>query len=396
MPHQEIPESVVIRPDFLVFGEPVIGDDEIAAVVDSLRSKWVGTGPRVQEFQTAFAERVGAKYAIATNSCTAALHLCMLASGIGPDDDVITTPMTFCATANAILHTGARPVFVDCDYRTGNIDADQIASKITPRTRAILPVHFAGYPCDMDVICDVAAKYDLTIIEDCAHAIEATYDGRNCGTIGKAGAFSFYVTKNITTVEGGMIVTDDEVFADRLRILSLHGLSRDAWKRFSDSGYKHYTVTECGYKYNMTDLAAALGLCQLAKIDTFHARRAEIWQRYNTELSDLPLILPPPAPSNRTQALHLYTIRLDAAQAGISRDDLLCRLQELNIGSGVHYVGLQRHPLYQQLGCRPEDYPASDRISEQTLSLPLSAGMSDQDCEDVITAMRYILQETAT
>jgi dTDP-4-amino-4,6-dideoxygalactose transaminase len=388
-----MPNTFVVRPDFLVFGEPVIGADEIDAVVENLRSKWVGTGPRVQEFQTAFAERVGARHAIATNSCTAALHLCMLASGIGAGDEVITTPMTFCATANAILHTGARPVFVDCDYRTGNIDTEQIVSKITPRTRAILPVHFAGHPCDMNEIRDVADRHDLTIIEDCAHAIEAKYEGKNCGTFGKAGAFSFYVTKNITTVEGGMIVTDDKEFADRLRILSLHGMSRDAWKRFSDTGYKHYSVVDCGYKYNMTDLAAALGLCQLAKIDMFHSRRVSIWRRYETELSDLPLVLPAPVPDNWTHALHLYTVRLDTQQAGLSRDDFLCRLQALNIGTGVHYVGLQRHPLYQQFGCVPEDFPVSESISEQTLSLPLSAAMSDQDTDDVVAAVRHILRE---
>ena len=375
----------------LVFGQPAIGEEEISAVNEVMRSKWLGTGPRVKRFQEEFAAYTGGRYASATNSCTAALHICMAAAGVGPGDEVITTAMTFCATANAIMHTGARPVFADCDPRTANIIPDEIVKKITPRTRAIIPVHFAGRPCDMAAIMAIAKKHKLLVFEDCAHAIEARIGDRHCGTFGEAGCFSFYVTKNITTVEGGMVVTDDENFAGKVRILSLHGMSKDAWKRFSDTGYVHYTVSACGYKYNMTDLAAALGRCQMAKIDSFYRRRREIWDRYMGELADLPLLLPPPAEPGTTHALHLFSPLLDIGRTKLTRDGLLQELFAWKIGTGVHYIALNRHPLYQGLGYKDGDFPGAEFISDRTFSIPLSPALTDDDVTDVINALRAVL-----
>jgi dTDP-4-amino-4,6-dideoxygalactose transaminase len=379
------------REKMLVFGQPAVGEEEIAAVVETMRSKWMGTGPRVKRFQEEFAAYVAGRFGAATNSCTAALHICMVAAGIGPGDEVITSPMTFCATANAIIHTGARPVFADCDPRTGNILPAEIVKKITPLTRAIIPVHFAGRPCDMPAITAIAKQHGLLVFEDCAHAIESKVGDRHCGTFGEAGCFSFYVTKNITTVEGGMIVTDDEAFAGRVRILSLHGMSKDAWRRFSDQGYVHYTVAECGYKYNMTDLAAALGLCQLTKIESFYRRRREIWDRYMTELAELPLLLPPLVEPGTTHALHLFSPLLDPDLAGRTRDELLQELLERQIGTGVHYIALHRHPLYQALGYKDGDFPGAEFISDRTFSIPLSPALTDDDVADVIEALRDVL-----
>lgn len=379
------------RNSMLVFGEPAIGEEEITAVVATMRSKWVGTGPQVGAFQTAFADYVGARFAIATNSCTAALHLCMQASGIGPGDEVITSPMTFCATANAIIHSGAQPVFVDCDPRTLNIDPDCIEASITARTKAILPIHFAGRACDMDRIMALADSHGLAVFEDCAHAIESEWKGAHCGTFGKAGCFSFYTTKNLTTVEGGMIVTDDEAFADKLHVLSLHGMSKDAWKRFSDEGYVHYSVDACGYKYNMTDMQAAMGLCQLKKIDAFASRRRAIWDRYQQGLKDLPLFLPLDPEPETVHALHLYTPLLDLPHATITRDKLIEALFNLNVGAGVHYIALHRHKLYQELGCARVALTGAEFVSDRTFSIPLSPALSDDDVTDVITALHEIL-----
>jgi dTDP-4-amino-4,6-dideoxygalactose transaminase len=375
----------------LVFGQPAVGEEEIAAVVETMRSKWMGTGPCVKRFQEEFCAYAGGRYGAATNSCTAALHICMVAAGVGPGDEVVTTPMTFCATANAIMHTGARPVFADCDPRTGNILPAEIVKKITPRTRAIIPVHFAGRPCDMTAILAIAKEHKLLVFEDCAHAIEAKIGDRHCGTFGEAGCFSFYVTKNITTVEGGMVVTDDEAFASKVRILSLHGMSKDAWKRFSDEGYVHYSVSECGYKYNLTDMAAALGLCQLAKIESFYRRRREIWDRYMRELAGLPLLLPPPAEPGTTHALHLFTPLLDTARTRLTRDRVLQELQARNIGTGVHYIALNHHALYQGLGYKDGEFPGAEFISDRTFSIPLSPALKDDDVTDVIEALRDVL-----
>jgi dTDP-4-amino-4,6-dideoxygalactose transaminase len=380
------------RDKFLVFAMPLIEDEEIAEVVASMKSGWLGTGPKVAAFENDFKRYKGVDHAVALYSCTAALHLAILAAGIGDGDEVITTPMTFCATVNAILHSGATPVLADIDPVTMNIDPAEIRRRITPRTRAIIPVHFAGLPCEMDEINDIAREHDLKVIEDCAHAIETEYRGRKAGTLGDFGCFSFYVTKNIVTGEGGMVLTRNEEDAARIKILGLHGMSKDAWKRFGDSGYKHYQVVECGFKYNMMDLQAAIGLHQLRRVDRYLERRRQIWDRYMQELSDLPVDLPAATPAHVKHGLHLFTLQVEKERAGIARDDFINAMTARNIGVGVHYLSLPEHPYYQkQLGWKPEDYPKAARIGRSTVSIPISAKLTDDDVGDVIAAVRAAL-----
>jgi len=377
-----------MRRNFLVFGSPKIERSEIDEVVACMESGWLGTGPKVARFEEEFKAYKGARHAVAVNSCTAALHLSLLAAGLKPGDEVITTPMTFCATVNAVLHAGATPVLADVDPNTMNLDPSLVEAAITPRTRAILPVHFAGRPCDMDPICVLAERHGLKIIEDCAHAIESEYKGRKVGTIGDFGCFSFYVTKNIVTGEGGMVLTREEGDSARIKVLALHGMSKDAWKRFGDEGYKHYSVVECGFKYNMMDLQAAIGIHQLERIDVYWERRREIWRRYNEAFAGLPIGIPAdPEPETR-HAYHLYTILVDERRAGIGRDAFLNRMTAANIGVGVHYLSIPEHPFYREaLGWAPEDYPNAMRIGRQTASLPISAKLTDRDVEDVIEAV---------
>ncbi|MBV9080772.1 MAG: DegT/DnrJ/EryC1/StrS family aminotransferase [Elusimicrobia bacterium] len=381
------------RKDFLVFGSPLIEEPEIQEVVDTLRSGWIGTGPKTSKFERLFAAYKGTEFALAVNSCTAALHLSLYALDLKPGDEVITTPMTFCATLNAILHAGGKPVLIDCDKTTFNIDPAGIEKKITSRTRAILPVHFAGRPCEMDDIVDIAHRKKVSIIEDCAHAIEAEYKGRKAGTFGSAGCFSFYVTKNITTAEGGMVATSDPKLAERIKVLALHGMSKDAWKRFSDEGYKHYAVVDAGYKYNMTDMQASLGIHQIGRLDAYWKRRKEIWDRYQKEFSDLPCLRPAePAPNTR-HSYHLYTLLVDTSRLSKSRDQVLTELTAANIGTGVHYLALHTHPYYQKaLGYKRGDFPNAEFISDRTFSLPLSPKLTDQDVADVVNAVRRILK----
>ncbi len=374
---------------FLVFGAPAIEEAEIEEVISSMKTGWLGTGPKVAQFENDFKVYVGSKHAVAVNSCTAALHLSMLAAGLGPGDEVITTPLTFCATVNSIIHTGATPVLADIDPVTMNIDPEQVAAQITPRTRALIPVHFAGRPCEMDIFCDLAKESNLTIIEDCAHAIETEYKGRKAGTFGSFGSFSFYVTKNIMTGEGGMILTNSEESAARLKVFALHGMSKDAWKRFSDEGYKHYQVVECGFKYNMMDLQGAIGVHQLRRIEPYWLRRQAIWKRYNEAFAELPIDLPAPSEPDTRHAYHLYTILIDETRTGISRDSFLNAMTAENIGVGVHYLSIPEHPYYQKtFGWRAEDYPNAKRIGRQTVSLPISAKLTDIDIEDVILAVK--------
>ena len=381
-----------MREKFLVFGSPRITEDEIEEVVSCLRSGWIGTGPRVAEFERRFAEYKAASHAVAVNSCTAALHLSILAAGIGPGDEVITTPLTFCASVNAIIHAGATPVLADVDPRSMNIDPASVRAKITARTRAILPVHFAGRACDMDPLCHLADEHGLTLIEDCAHAIETEYHGRKAGCFGDFGCFSFYVTKNVITGEGGLILAKKPEHAARLKVLALHGMSSDAWNRFGDSGYKHYLVTEAGFKYNMRDLQASLGLRQLDKVEPYWRRRGEIWARYMEELADLPLTLPAPVEENTRHAYHLFSVMVDEEKAGIARDAFLTAMTREKIGVGVHYLSIPEHPFYQErFGWLPEDYPHARDIGRQTVSLPISAKLTDADVGDVIAAVRKIL-----
>jgi dTDP-4-amino-4,6-dideoxygalactose transaminase len=381
-----------LRSDFLIFGAPAIEDPEINEVIASMKSGWLGTGPKVAQFERDFSAYQRAPFAAALNSCTAALHLSILAAGIEPGDEVITTPLTFCATVNAIIHAGATPVLADVDPRTMNIDPAQIAGKITGKTRALLPVHFAGRPCDMDAIMGLARKHGLKVIEDCAHAIETQYHGENAGTLGDFGCFSFYVTKNIVTGEGGMVLTRREEDIARIKILGLHGMSKDAWQRFSDSGYRHYQVVECGFKYNMMDLQAAIGIHQLERIEEYWVRRRAIWNRYNEAFAQLPVQLPAEPEAETRHAHHLYTILIDEVAAGLSRDQFLDAMTARRIGVGVHYLSIPEHPYYRQgFGWKPEDYPHAMKIGRQTVSLPISAKLTDEDVEDVIASVTAII-----
>jgi dTDP-4-amino-4,6-dideoxygalactose transaminase len=380
------------RKEFLVFGAPDIGEREIDEVVATLRSGWIGTGPRTASFEETFRNYLGIEHAVALNSGTAALHLALLASGIGPGDEVITTPLTFCATVNAIIHCGATPVLADVDSLTGNLDAGQVLRHLTPRTRAILPVHYTGRPCEMETLCDLAKQYRLRLIEDCAHAIETKSLDRHAGTFGDVGCFSFYATKNLTTGEGGMAVTRDPELASRIKQLALHGLSHDAWSRFSDAGYRHHMATEVGFKYNMTDIQAALGIHQLAALEQKWQLRAKLWDYYVCELADLPVTLPTPSASGTRHAYHLFTVLVDNTECGIERDHFLEEMTEKKIGVGVHYLSLPEHPVYRRLyGWRPEDYPNAMRIGRTTVSLPLSSKVTMQDVDDVVEAVRSVL-----
>lgn len=380
------------KEEFLVFGSPLIEDEEIQEVVDCMKSGWLGTGPKVARFEQDFAAYKRVPHVAALNSCTAALHLSMLAAGVGPGDEVITTALTFCATVNAIIHAGATPVLADIDPLTMNIDPREIEARITPKTRALIPVHFAGRSCDMDVIMSIAARHGLKVIEDCAHAIETEYRGRKAGTFGDFGCFSFYVTKNVVTGEGGMALARREEDIARIKVLGLHGMSKDAWKRFGDEGFKHYFLVECGYKYNMMDLQAAIGIHQLARIERNWLRRAQIWARYNEAFAGMGLVLPAEVEPQTRHAYHLYTVLVDQQAPGVSRDRFLDAMTRENIGVGVHYLSIPEHPYYQErFGWRPEDYPHAMRIGRQTVSLPLSPFLNDSDADDVIMAVRKVL-----
>lgn len=375
---------------FIVFGAPDIGDAEIREVLATMESGWLGTGPRVAEFEAQFAalKEVGPQQVGAMNSCTAALHLSLLVAGVGPGDEVITSPLTFCATANAILHTGAKPVLVDVDPLTMNIDPAGIEPKITARTKALLPVHFAGLPCAMDEINAIAQQHRLAVIEDCAHAVEATYRSRPTGTLGDFGCFSFYANKNITTGEGGMVLARNPEQMVRIRTLALHGMSRDAWSRFSDSGYKHYQVMDAGFKYNMMDLQAAIGLHQLKRIANGWEKRQAIWQRYQSAFANAPVVCPSEPPAHVRHAFHLYPVLIDETRCAISRDVFMARMAAQGIGVGVHYLALPEHPYYQQhLGWHPDDTPLATAIGRQTVSLPIGPALLEKEVARVIAAL---------
>ena len=380
---------------FIVFGAPHLREAEIDEVVRCLRSGWIGTGPLVQRFEAAFRAYRGTSHVAAVNSCTAALHLSLLAAGLAPGDEVITTAMTFCASVNAIIHAGATPVLADCDPHTMCIDPDDVRRRITPRTRALLPVHFAGQACDMDALMAIADAHGLKVVEDCAHAIETTYRGTPVGRFGDFGCFSFYVTKNVTTGEGGMVVARRAEDADRVRVLALHGMSKDAWKRFSDAGYRHYAVVSAGFKYNMMDLQAAIGLHQLERVEANWERRRAGWARYQDAFADLPIGRPAEAPSHVRHGYHLYTILVDERRGGITRDAFLDAMTARRIGVGVHYQSIPTHPFYRErYGWKREDYPHSHAIGAATVSLPLSAKLSDAKADRVIGAVRGVLHRS--
>ena len=384
-----------VRKEFLVFGSPAIEEAEIQEVVDTLRSGWLGTGPKVHRFEEDFKHYIGCKHAIAVNSCTAGLHLALDFLGIGDGDEVITTPMTFAATANVIIHRRARPVFVDVDRESQNIDPNRIEDAITPRTKAIIPVHMAGRPCEMDAIMDIAKRHNLFVIEDAAHAVEAIYKGQKIGNIGHITVFSFYVTKNICTGEGGMITTNNDEWAEEMRIRRLHGISKDAWKRYSAEGFQPYETLYPGYKYNMMDIQAALGIHQLARVEENVKIRERYWQMYDEAFADIPEIITPSKelPPNSRHARHLYTILLDVDRLRITRNQFIEALKAENIGTGIHFTALHLHKYYQEtFGYRPGDFPNAEWIGERTVSLPLSPKLTPNDVIDVIMAVTKIIR----
>lgn len=383
----------VAAQDTVAFAPPAIGSAEIDEVVAVLRSGWLTTGPRVARFEEAFAAYVGAPHAVAVNSCTAALHLSLLAAGIGPGDEVVTTPLTFCATANVIVHTGATPVFADVDAETMNLTPASAASVLTPRTRAVLPVHFAGRAVDAAGFAALARRSGLSLIDDAAHAVEAVSQGTKVGGgSGDCTCFSFYATKNLTTAEGGMVTTHRADWADRMRMASLHGMTRNAWARYSLNGRAQYDVLEPGFKYNMADLQAAMGLHQLASIDAHLRRREAIWRRYDTALADLPLTRPAPVPAADRHARHLYTILVDPSAGRDGRDALHDALKTRGIATGIHFHAVHLFTYYaDRFGLRRGMFPVAESIADRTLSLPLSAAMTDDAVDRVIAAVRASL-----
>jgi dTDP-4-amino-4,6-dideoxygalactose transaminase len=330
---------------------------------------------------------------MALASCTAALHLSLRVSGIGAGDEVVTTPMTFAATANAVVHAGATPVFADCDRTSMNLTPESFEAAITPRTRAVVPVDFAGRPCAIDRFVAIARPRGITVIEDAAHSLGAEVAGRRVGALADLTCFSFYVTKNLTTAEGGMVTTSDERMARRIESAGLHGLSQGAWRRFSDEGFKHYTVEEPGFKYNMTDLQAALGLVHLARLDQYQTRRRQLWDRYLGELRGLPVDLPEPEAPGTLHARHLFTLLLRLEELSVDRDTVTAALHAENVGVGIHYHALHLHPYYRQaLRIRPGTFPNAEWISERTVSIPFGHGLTDDEASDVLRAVRKVLE----
>lgn len=381
-----------VRESFLVFGSPDIRQTEIDAVVDTLKSGWLSTGPTTAEFERLFKKYVGSKHAVGLSSCTAALHLGLISLGLQPGDEVISTDFTFTASISSIIHAGLKPILCDISRKTQNIDWTQIEAKITPRTKAILPVHMCGLPCDMDKITEIAKRYSLYVVEDCAHAIEATIDNKHVGTFGDIGAFSFYVTKNVACGEGGMLVTNNDEIEHQVRVSSLHGMSKNAHNRYGSDGFKHYQVMFAGFKYNMMDLVAAIGYHQLRRVESNWQRRDHIWRQYCERLRDLPLYLPCKEPENIRHGRHLFTIQLKLDQLRVDRDFVLHALQKEGVGTGVHYKAIHTHPFYTRtFGWTAKDFPNAQWLSDRTLSLPLSSKLTDQDIDDVVDAITKVL-----
>lgn len=380
------------RREPIVFGQPVLDERAIAEVVDTLRSGWVGAGPKTAEFERRLGDYLQAPLSKATSSCTASLHLALVLSGIGPGHEVITTPLTFASTANVIIHTGARPVFADVDRRTMNLDPDRVEQAITPRTRALLLVHLAGRPCDLDAFHELARQHGLVVIEDAAHALGAFYRGSPIGGLSDFAAFSFYPTKNLTTGEGGLLTGTDPTWAERVETLIMQGLSAGAWRRYNEATPRHYEVVVPGYKYNMTDIQASLGLHQVDLIDARREARARVWQLYDEALAGLPMILPPPPADGTVHARHLYTPLLDLDVLGTSRDHIRAELQAEGVTSGIHFVPLHRHHYYRStFGYAADDFPDSTWIGDRTLSLPLSPHLTTDDAVYVADAVRRVL-----
>ena len=378
---------------FLPFHVPDIGEEEIQSVVETLRSGWLTTGSKAKQFEAEFAHRVGARHAVALNSCTAALHLALEAVGVTEGDEVIVPTMTFAATAEVVHYFKAKPVLVDCQGDTLNIDVDQIEKAISPRTKAIIPVHYAGQPCAMDRILEIARVHHLKVIEDAAHALPARYRGRMVGTIGDITCFSFYSTKTITTGEGGMATTENEEWAERMRILSLHGITRDAVNRYTPEGSWYYEICYPGYKYNLTDIAAALGIPQLHKCDRFGAIRHRYATLYNEGFKDIPEITVPYVAEGVEHAWHLYVIQLDLERLRIGRNEMIELLKKQGIGTSVHFIPLHSHPYYRDnYGYFPNGFPVASAAFERIISLPIYTKMTDDDVQRVIEVITRLIQ----
>ena len=381
------------RDSFLIFGAPRFFQEELKEMLETLRSGWWGTGPKVLKFEEDFKKYTHAKHAVAVNSATAAMHLGLDILGIGPGDEVITTPLTFVSTANVILHVGAKVVFADVDKTTGNIDPAQIAKKITKKTKAIIPVHLHGRPCRMDEITTLANKYKLYVLEDAAHATESWYKGKKIGSISDLTAFSFYVTKNVATGEGGMLTTNNKGWADEARVRRLHGISKDAWKRYSASGFEPYEAVYPGYKYNMMDLQASLGIHQLKRAEANLKIRNRYWQKLSAAFSKLDGVIPPaPDEPDIVHARHLYTINLEIEKLKINRNQFIDELKKENIGAGIHFTALHLHKYYREtFGFKKGDFPNAEWIGERTVSLPFYPHMTEKDVNDVIEAVTKIV-----
>ena len=378
---------------YITFGSPSIGQEEIKSVVRCMKSGWVGTGPLVKKFENNFANYSKSKHAIAVGSCTAALHLSLKSISLKKDDEVIVPAMTFCSTVNSVIHSGYTPVPVDVELETMNIDPDETEKKITKKTKALIIVHFAGRPCNMEKIIKIVKKYRLILIEDCAHAIESSYRGKKCGTYGLYGCFSFYVTKNLVTAEGGMIISNFIHKTDTIKQRALHGMSKDAWKRFSDNGYKHYDIIDAGFKYNMTDIQAAIGLEQLKKINKHLKVRDKIWNEYQNFFRDYEIQTPAKIEKNTIHAKHLYTILIDKKKIGMDRDKFMMNLHKLGIGSGVHYRSIPSYSFYKKkFHWKKTNYKNSSLIGDQTVSLPLSPNLKDKDMDRIFSSIKKILR----
>ena len=381
----------------VAFAKADITEAEINEVVDTLRSGWLTTGPKTLRFADEFRAFVGARHALPVSSCTAALHLGLLALGVGPGDEVVTTTLTFVSTATTVLHVGARPVLVDVDERTLNMDPQRFADAITPRTKAVIPVHLAGLPCDMDAILDIAQNGGIRVLEDAAHAFPARVRGRMVGTVGDATAFSFYATKTLTTGEGGMLTTDDDGIAETVSTLTLHGMSRNAWKRYTAAGSWWYDVTAPGYKYNLTDLQSAIGLHQLRRATELRQIRANLARAYYAHLRDIEsLDLPADAPQSDEHAWHLFTIRLRPEASRIGRDEFVEALAQRGVGTSVHFIPVHMHSFYRgKFGYRPGDFPHAEHAYANLVSLPFHSGLTLDDIEYVAEQMRDILRIAA-
>jgi dTDP-4-amino-4,6-dideoxygalactose transaminase len=382
------------RAEFLPFARPDIDQAEIDAVSDVIRSGWLTTGPKTREFEAAFANFLGVKYAIAVNSATAAMHLALEAAGLEAGDEVITTTMTFAATAEVVRYFNAKPVLVDIDKETLNIDVNQIAAAITPKTKAIIPVHVAGQAADLDAIQRIADEHGLVVIEDAAHALPTEYKGRLIGNISDFTAFSFYATKTLATGEGGMITTNNEKWAERCRVMSLHGISKDAWKRYTKEGSWYYEIIAPGFKYNMTDIAAALGMVQLSKIHQMNERRQAIAKQYEAALGKNPAFELPKTAQYSSHPYHLYVLRLNLDALQIDRDSFINHLHKANIGTSVHWIPLHMHPYYRETyGYKAEDYPVAYHEYKRMISLPIYSAMSNADVEDVVDALHQLSEQ---